>query len=640
MISALIQNTFTIICLALFCFVTTGLGQYFFSKAGIRLNSSEEALFFSFGVGSGIVSYTVFILSLLHLLYPAILYASLGLLIVFAVFGWRHSRNPWQLIPKSSPKGFELLFSAFLMIVIASLFIMVLTPEIGKDALSYHLAVPKLYLINHGFYFIEGNIFANYPLFGEMLYLLGLFLHNDILAKGIHFLFLIATLAGINALISMTLEDRSFFNLSALVFVTIPSVFIVSHVANNDLIVTYYAFGAVLSFINWSKAMQKKWLILSGLFTGLAIACKYTSLLLPFMGVLGILWAGRNQKLAASEAFGCLFIYLLMLIVSGCPFYIKNFLETGNPVYPFLYSLFSGTGWDVQQARYYDLFLHNLGMGREFVDYLILPWNLSINAQPDSARFDGIIGPIFLVMLPFALGMRNTCTELKIIIIYCTASFVFWALSVQQVRYLFHILPFMAVILGVAFAYYQKMNKGIFIMFFALISGCLIFNLYHIVKDFTHVKPWAFVAGKEERGKFIGRNIPSYAIADYVNNNLPLNSRIFLIYMRNFGFLYDRAYFSDSMFESYTIQKILSRSHSPDDVHRQMKQKKFSHILYDSRYVTGDYSSFSGNEKNLFLKYEKEYLLPVKAVGPYRLLSIREDTTPDRPVIKKSLFAP
>lgn len=640
MVSALIQNTFTVICLAIFCFVATGLGQYFFSRTGIRFNSSDESLFFSFGVGSAIVSYTVFILSALHLLYPAILYASLGLLMMFAVFGWRHSRNPWQLIPGSLPKGIELLFFAFLVIVAILLFIMVLTPEIGKDALSYHLAVPKLYLRNHGFYFIEGNIFANYPLFGEMLYLLGLFLHNDILAKGIHFVFLIATLLGMNALISNTLEGRGFFNLSALAFVTIPSVFIVSHVANNDLIVTYYVFGAVLSFINWSKAMQKKWLILSGLFTGLAIACKYTSLLLPFMGVLGILWIGRQQKLATSEAFGCLFIFVLMLIVSGCPFYIKNFMETGNPLYPFLYSLFSGTGWDVQQARYYDIFLHNLGMGREFLDYLILPWNLSIHAQLDSARFDGIIGPIFLVMVPFALGMRNTSAELKIIIIYCAISFVFWALSVQQVRYLFHILPFMAVISGIVFAYYQKMNKGIFMLFFALISGCLIFNLYHVVKDFTHIKPWAFVAGKEERGKFLERNIASYAIADYVNHNLPLNSRIFLIYMRNFGFLYDRAYFSDSMFESYTIQKILSQSPSPHDVHRQLKQKNFSHMLYDSRYVTGEYSPFSRNEKNLFLKFEKEYLQPVKTSGPYSLLSIREDTTPERPVIKKGLFAP
>jgi hypothetical protein len=623
MISALIQNTVTIICLAFFCYITTGLGQYLFVKTGTRFNSSQEILFFSFGIGSGVVSYTVFILSLLHLLYPAIIFASLGLLLALAILGWCYFKNLYRPISISLPKGIELLFFVALVIVMTFLFIMVLTPEIGKDALSYHLAVPKLYLKNNGFYFIEGNIFANYPLFGEMLYLLGLFLHNDILAKGMHFFFAIATLLGIYVFISSTLEEKGFSNLSALVFISIPSIFIVSHVANNDLIVTFYTFGAVLSFVNWSKADSKKWLIICGIFSGLAIACKYTSLLLPFMGVLGILWTARHQKLTTSKAFEYLSIYMLILITVGCPFYIKNFLETGNPFYPFLYTIFGGTGWDVQQARYYDFFLYNLGVGKEFLDYMILPWNLSINAQMDSSRFDGILGPIFLVMIPFALGMRNTKKEVKIIAIFCTMSFIFWALSVQQVRYLFHILPFMGVLVGVTLSYYLKANKNIFRLFLALIGGCLIFNFYHIVKDFIHVKPLAFFVGKEERGKFLGRNIPSYEIVEYVNGSLPLNSRIFLIYMRNFGYLYDRDYYSDSMFESYTIQKILSQSHNPEDVQRKLKEKRFTHILYDIRYVWGEYSSFSTEEKILFHKYEKECLLPVKTKGPYRLLSIR-----------------
>ena len=42
---------------------------------------------------------------------------------------------------------------------------LVLTPEIGKDALIYHIGVPKMFLAHHGIYFIPGNIFANYPFF-------------------------------------------------------------------------------------------------------------------------------------------------------------------------------------------------------------------------------------------------------------------------------------------------------------------------------------------------------------------------------------------------------------------------------------------------------------------------------------------
>jgi hypothetical protein len=94
----------------------------------------------------------------------------------------------------------------------------------------------------------------------------------------------------------------------------------------------------------------------------------------------------------------------------------------------------------------------------------------------------------------------------------------------------------------------------------------------------------------------------------YVKRYLPEDSNIFLIYMKNFGYLCDRPYYSDSMFESYTIQKILARSSTPAEVYVSLKDRGFTHILYDSNYVSGDMSTFSEQEKALFLAFQKQYL--------------------------------
>jgi len=98
----------------------------------------------------------------------------------------------------------------------------------------------------------------------------------------------------------------------------------------------------------------------------------------------------------------------------------------------------------------------------------------------------------------------------------------------------------------------------------------------------------------------------------YLNTHLEKDAKIFLIYMKNFGFLCDRAYFSDSLFESYTIQKILKHSVSPQQVYTALKRKGFTHILYDIQYVLGESSPLSYQEKTLFHAFQKGFLDFVK----------------------------
>lgn len=77
--------------------------------------------------------------------------------------------------------------------------------------------------------------------------------------------------------------------------------------------------------------------------------------------------------------------------------------------------------------------------------------------------------------------------------------------------------------------------------------------------------------------------------------------------MKNKGFLCDREYYSDAMFESYTLQKILSQSPSPEDVYTSFKSRGFSHLLCDMDYVFGGRSLLSMQEKGMFAGFASRY---------------------------------
>jgi hypothetical protein len=611
MLDALLQHTLNLVFLAGISLIAIGLGRLILCRAGIRVISLGEYVVFSLGLGFGILSYSAFVLGALQLLYPAAVYLLVGLCAPLSLAGWFSFRCPSKMEGRPTFKTRLSFWDRCIgVILIACLlvgFLLVLTPDVGKDALIYHLAVPKLFLKHHGMYFIPGNIFAHYPLNSEMLYVVGLAVRGDVVAKGIHFVMALCILLGMWQFARHHISEIAFAPLALLVFYTIPSVFATSHMAYGDLTVSFYAFLTVYAFVNWFSRREQRWLILCGVLSGVAISTKYTALLLPFLACLGILWACLHHRASAQQALRLLLVYVTCTAVVGSPFYIKNWIMTGNPFYPFLYGIFDGRGLDPEQARLYDLFVHSLGMGRGLLDYLLLPWNVSINARMHSPQFDGVLGPVFILTLPFAVGMRNIAIGAKIAMAYCLFAFMFWASSAQQIRYLIPVFPFLAIMTAYVLSYYRR-RRTVLGVLVVLIAGSLCFNGYHIVKDFLKIRPVGVITGLENREGFLSRMIPSYAMFQYVKRYLPEDSNIFLIYMKNFGYLCDRAYYSDSMFESYTIQKILARSSTPAEVYVSLKDRGFTHILYDSNYVSGDMSTFSEQEEALFLAFQKQYL--------------------------------
>ena len=85
-----------------------------------------------------------------------------------------------------------ILITSILLLILIEI-ILNLTPPIARDALIHHLAIPKLWLLNGGFYEIKWADFSYYPMNVDLLYLIPLYFHNDFIANFIHMGFGIGT---------------------------------------------------------------------------------------------------------------------------------------------------------------------------------------------------------------------------------------------------------------------------------------------------------------------------------------------------------------------------------------------------------------------------------------------------------------
>src|SRR5207244_7201280 len=83
----------------------------------------------------------------------------------------------------------------------------------------------------------------------------------------------------------------------------------------------------------------------AALMAGLAAGSKLLGLLVPALlgaALLAVLaWRAEpgRRLVRAGLAFG------LIVLVAASPWYVRNAVETGNPIYPFGYSVFGGRAW-------------------------------------------------------------------------------------------------------------------------------------------------------------------------------------------------------------------------------------------------------------------------------------------------------
>ena len=537
-----------------------------------------ESTVYEFSLGVGIVIFAMILMGALGLYN---LWA-LGVLIVCLLSG-----NPLPFLKELKSRlnclseGGYKFYYLILVLVGVMTFLECLAPETSQDALVYHLAIPDIYIRNGGFEYVPGNFFANFPQNMEMLFTLGLMLDGSSLAAYYHWLLGLFTALAVAALARQISGGKGGI-LSATVFATIPTVALIATWSYVDLGLVFFEVVAVLAFLRWWNNGSLGWLFFAAINTGLAAGCKYTGGAIGILIGIAIFFEGAKQrrKLKESLVFITLFSVVSLSIVS--PWYIKNFVYTGNPIYPFMYTIFGGKDWDLQRSVVLSEFLNSWGSSEGFLDFISLPWKLTFFAKFFSIEsFDGLIGPIFLLASPIIFVSLKGTSNARIVFFMAAGLALFWVLMSRQIRFLLPALACVSAILGGSQFLYEKT------IYRRVLVTCLgisfAFNTLVISTHFASHNPIPVVLGFEHQEQYLAREVPGgdYPLFQHINTKLPQNAYVLFAASGNPGFLCQRKYRVDAIFENETLMDILEASKdSEKGILGEFKRRGFTHVLF------------------------------------------------------------
>jgi len=508
-----------------------------------------------------------------------------------------------------------LFLYATIIMLLCMEFILNLTPPISRDALIHHLAVPKLWLEYGGFYEIPWADYAYYPMNINLLYTLCLYFKNDIAPKFIHLGFGLAT----GWLIYLYLNQKFGRNLGLLgmvIFITTPIVIWLSTSAYIDLGMTFFTTGSILAFIKWrdSEYSQFKWFLISSFCMGMAIGSKYNALIAWFIVNLMLMFSyvrDTNRQTGVLQ-YGILFFVITVLVAS--PWYLKNYLQTGNPFYPlfdnFIKSLHHQPVQEALQRQAIEktgqisfFKMREIMYGESLWETLLIPIRMFFQGKDNSYQyFQGSLNPILILFLPFVL-LKKRYGKDKIFFVCFTVIFIFMAyfLTAKQVRYILPVLPFLAIIavMGIKDVM-DKLKEETFlsslqlgkntksiarILLFAVVAILLIPNLVYLKSRINVIKPFPYAMGEESREAFLRRHLLHYDAVEYINNNLPIDAKIFTMFLGRRGYYLKRNYKNEPLFGMNTIRQMVNSSIDEEKFMEYIRSMNVTHILMRTELV-------------------------------------------------------
>lgn len=234
-----------------------------------------------------------------------------------------------------------------------------LLPSVDFDVKEYHLQGPKEYFQNGRITFLPHNVYTSFPFLTEMLSLAAMVICDDWWMGALAGKAVLMGFAPLTA-VALLAAGRRYFSpaagwLAATIHLSTPWIYRISIIAYAEGGLTFYLFvslSATLHAIDRFRIEHSvRPFLLPGLLAGSAMACKYPGVLqvvIP-MGLVcvAVPFFIRHTGLSPwRQALRLGSLFTLGTLIAVGPWLLKNLAETGNPVYPLMYSLFGGADWD------------------------------------------------------------------------------------------------------------------------------------------------------------------------------------------------------------------------------------------------------------------------------------------------------
>lgn len=465
---------------------------------------------------------------------------------------------------------YEILLQIILMTLLPLLFLNALTPVWDYDALNYHLEVPRQFL-EHGKIFFNPEAFRSaFPILGEMLFIVGLGFKLDSLAKLIHLTYAILLILG-----AYTFGKRFFGYEATLIAIGIlvgtTSIPAWATWVSMDFAWAGYEFWSLYLITLWltdEKKNNYQTLMLAGILSGFAASTKYLSMSTMLIVGAIIIWQSlRNFHLSILSSLKNLMIYGVSAVLIMAPWYIKNWIWTGNPIYPLIWG---GPGWDPVTAQVFNEYLHTFGVGTRWIDYLLIPYNVYANHTQFSTTQLEIIHPA--IWLAFAYPLLKQPPKKSFLFFYSGAYLIIWAINSQVIRFLLPSFAVLSILAGDVIQKFPPLVKKItttgLLGSFLLIS--LIYQVLLVQSSF------GYLSGQKTKGDFLTASVNYFPMAQHIQEVLLPDERAQFLWNGR-GYYCDTRCIPDD--EQAAAVRLAASSPFPQSLSHNLRAKGITHIM-------------------------------------------------------------
>lgn len=318
-------------------------------------------------------------------------------------------------------------------------------PTTDYDALAYHLLGPKEYFLAGRIEFLPHNVYTTFPFLTEMYPLAGMALLGDWFEGGLAGQIALSASGPATAAACGMLARRTFGPAAgwtaAFLYLTTPWTYRLSSIPYVEGMMLFFAVLAVDAAWKCAESPLRSGIAAGG-FAGCAIACKYPGLVVVAVPAMAILLVRARPASRWTSLLG---------FAAGCaamagPWLIRNFVWTGNPTFPLLFSLFGGREWSSGLAQRFARGHQPSGFGlQQAAGYL---WDVL-------ARSDWQSGLVFaFAPLAFLTDRKRTAATFTLFMAYLFLAY--WLLTHRLDRFWLPIEPFAAVLAGAGATWTSK----------------------------------------------------------------------------------------------------------------------------------------------------------------------------------------
>lgn len=441
----------------------------------------------------GVFSYVIFFIGVTGNISINSIFLTTVLFIGILCFAFlKHPGSLMSLLVQAR-KNFFYFGMLFLLALIN--FVGSLGPELGFDALWYHLLIPKLFISMGSIEFIPGSLlyYSVMPKLIDLLYVPALMFSNEITAKIIHFLFgLLAAI--VTYKIANLFVNKKLSYLAAVIFYSNLVVGWMSITAYIDLGRAFFASLSIYFFLLYYKFKETRYLYMSSIVVGLEICTKLLGIsTLISLSVVLILF---THNFRSSNFLMRLIAYLIIPIIIVTPWLILSIMSTGSIFYPFLTAIYPSN-------ISFNTFNPILIVKDLFQLFLL-------SADP--------ISPIYFMILPVLIfAIRKMPSDVRMLSMIILLNLAIWVVIPQKNSRF--ILPYLPAFSALAVWVLSKSENNLRNIIYLFILLTFVVNI--IYRGVANFKYLPVIFGFQEKEEFLKNNL-NFNYGDYldVGNNI------------------------------------------------------------------------------------------------------------------------